>query len=73
MKVKARDGKTYEVTNAPPNGEHEVYFDKNLVGTFVLLPAETKVSVRSNSMTEILLVDIADRFVAQGGGPMGIA
>lgn len=73
MKVRARDGKTYEVTNAPPNGEHEVYFEKNLVGTFVLLPAETKVSVRSNSMTEILLVDIADRFVAQGGSPMGIA
>lgn len=73
MKVKARDGKTYDVTNAPPNGEHEVYLDKKLLGTFVLLPAETKVSVRSNAMTEILLVDIADRFVAQGGAPMGIA
>lgn len=73
MKVKARDGKTYEVTTAPPGGEHEVYLDRNLVGTFVLEPTETKVSVRSNAMTEILLVDIADRFVAQGGGPMGIA
>jgi hypothetical protein len=73
MKVKARDGKTYDVTTAPPGGEHEVYFEKKLMGTFKLLPTETKVSVRSNGMTEILLVDIADRFVAQGGGPMGMA
>lgn len=73
MKVKARNGKTYDVTTAPPGGEHEVYFEKSLMGTFTLLPAETKVSVRSNAMTEILLVDIADRFVAQGGAPMGIA
>ncbi len=72
MKVKARDGKTYEVTNAPPGGEHEVYFEKTLVGTFVLLPTETKTKPRS-SMTDILLVDIADRFVALGGAPMGIA
>lgn len=73
LKVRARDGKTYEVTTAAPGGEHEVYFEKKLMGTFTLLPTETKVSVRSNAMTEILLVDIADRFVAQGGGPMGIA
>lgn len=73
MKVRARDGKTYEVTTAPPGGEHEVYLDKKLMGTFKLLPTETKVNVRSNAMTEILLVDIADRFVAQGGAPMGIA
>lgn len=73
MKVRARDGKTYEVTTAPPGGEHEVYLDRKLMGTFKLLPTETRVSVRSNQMTEILLVDIADRFVAQGGAPMGIA
>jgi hypothetical protein len=73
MKVKARDGKTYDVTTAPPGGEHEVYFEKKLMGTFKLLTDETKLSVRSNAMTEILLQDIADRFVAQGGGPMGIA
>lgn len=73
MKVKARDGKTYEVTNAPPGGEHEVFLEKQLTGTFVLLPAETKVNVRVRGMTDALLVDIADRFVAQGGAPMGIA
>ena len=73
MKVRARDGKTYEVTTAPPGGEHEVHLDKKLMGTFKLLPTETKVSVRDKAMTEILLVDIADRFVAQGGAPMGIA
>lgn len=73
LKVRARDGKTYEVTTAAPGGDHEVYLDGKLMGTFKLLPTETKVSVRSNAMTEILLVDIADRFVAQGGAPMGIA
>lgn len=73
LKVRARDGKTYEVTTAAPGGDHEVTLDGKLMGTFKLLPTETKVSVRNDAMTEILLVDIADRFVAQGGAPMGIA
>jgi hypothetical protein len=72
MKVKARDGKTYEVSKAPPGGDHEVFLDEKLMGSFILLPAETKVKVRDKAMTEILLVDIADRFVAQGGAPMGM-
>ncbi|MFT3764050.1 MAG: hypothetical protein QM820_00775 [Minicystis sp.] len=73
MKVKARDGKVYEVSTAPPGGTHEVHRDGALVGTFVLEPKETVVTVKSKQVTETLLVDIADRFVAQGGGPMGIA
>ena len=73
MKVKARDGKVYEVSTAPPGGTHEVRLDGAVMGTFVLEPAETRVTVKSKPMTEKLLVDIADRFVAQGGAPMGIA
>jgi hypothetical protein len=73
MKVKARDGKVYEVSTAPPGGTHEVRRDGALVGTFVLEPEETLVTVKDKAVTETLLVDIADRFVAQGGGPMGIA
>lgn len=73
MKVKARDGKVYEVSTAPPGGTHEVRRDGALVGTFVLGPEETVVTVKDKQVTETLLVDIADRFVAQGGGPMGIA
>lgn len=73
MKVKARDGKTYEVSTAPPGGEHEVRLDGKVVGSFVLLEDETKANPKARGMTEILLVDIADRFVAQGGAPMGIA
>jgi hypothetical protein len=72
MKVKARDGKVYEVGTAPPGGTHEVSRDGGVVGTFVLEPRETVVNVKSKLVTEALLVDIADRFVAQGGGPMGI-
>jgi hypothetical protein len=73
MKVKARDGKVYEVSTAPPGGTHEVSLDGAVLGTFVLEPRETVVHVKSKPMTEKLLVDIADRFVAQGGAPMGIA
>ena len=73
IQIKARDGKTYNVSTAPPGGKHEVDLGGTVVGSFVLLPTETKVTVKSKLMTEILLVDIADRFVAKGGAPMGIA
>jgi hypothetical protein len=73
MKIKARDGKTYDVDTAPPGGSHEVRLNGTVVGAFVLEPDETVVTVKSKLATEALLVDIADRFVAKGGGPMGIA
>ncbi|WP_437900645.1 hypothetical protein [Sorangium sp. So ce124] len=73
MKIKARDGKVYEVAPAPPGGSHEVRLDGKVVGSFVLLPDETQVTVKSQPATDALLVDIADRFVAEGGAPMGIS
>ncbi len=73
MQIKARDGKVYEVSTAAPGKAHEVRLDDELVGTFVLEPEETVVSVKSKRATETLLVDIADRFVAKGGSPMGMA
>jgi protein phosphatase len=73
MKIKARDGKTYDVDTAPPGGSHEVRLDGAAIGSFVLEPDETVVSVKKKGVPESLLVDIADRFVAKGGGPMGIA
>jgi hypothetical protein len=73
MKIKARDGKTYDVETAPPGGSHEVRLDGKVVGAFVLEPEETVVTVKGKAVDEALLVDIADRFVAKGGGPMGIA
>ncbi len=73
MKVKARNGKVYDVASAPPAGSHAVHLDGTLVGSFVLLPQETRVTVKSTLVNEELLVDIADRFVDAGGGPMGIA
>jgi hypothetical protein len=73
MKVKARDGKVYEVASAKPGGSHEVRLDGALVGSFVLLPRETRVTVSSKLATEALLVDIADRFVDLGGAPMGMS
>lgn len=74
MQVKARDGKVYEVGTAPPGGTHEVRLGAIVIGSFILEPEETRVSIRSKAhANEKLLVDIADRFVAQGGSPMGIA
>jgi hypothetical protein len=73
MKVRARDGKVYDVGSAPPGGRHEVKLDGSLMGTFVLEESETVVEPKDPRATEALLVDIADRFVAQGGAPMGIA
>ncbi len=73
MKVKARNGKVYDVADAPPTGSHAVHLDGALVGSFVLLPQETRVTVKSTLVNEELLTDIADRFVDAGGGPMGIA
>jgi hypothetical protein len=73
MKVKARDGKVYEVSTAPPGGSHEVQLDGVVMGSFVLEPTETRVTIGHKKMTEELLVDIADRFVDKGGSPMGIA
>ncbi len=72
MKVRARDGKTYDVSSAPPGGRHDVSLDGARVGAFVLEPRETKLFPEKGT-SEALLVDIADRFVALGGAPMGIA
>ena len=73
MKITARNGQTYDVSTAPPGGVHEVRLGGDLIGTFVLLPRETKVTVKNKKADEGLLVDIADRFVEAGGGPMGIS
>ena len=73
MKIKARDGKTYDVDTAPVGGSHNVSLDGHIIGSFVLEPEETVVTVKDKRATEALLVDIADRFVDKGGGPMGIA
>ena len=74
MKVKARDGKTYDVGAAPPTGTHEVRLGNVIVGSFVLEPEETVVTVKNGSLVnETLLLDIADGFVRQGGAPVGMA
>jgi hypothetical protein len=73
MRVKARDGKTYDVGPAPPLGSHPVRLGDQVVGSFVITPDETFVTVTNKTLaSETLLVDIADRFVSKGGSPVGI-
>jgi hypothetical protein len=72
MQVKAKDGKTYDVSKAAPGSAHEVRLGDVVIGSFVLLADETRVTVGKPPGSERLLTEIADRFVAQGGAPMGI-
>ncbi|HEY4120948.1 MAG TPA: hypothetical protein VGM56_23960 [Byssovorax sp.] len=71
MKVKASDGKTYDVATAAPGKEHAVTLGGADVGAFVLEPNETRVTRAAGGSTKLLL-DIAERFVDQGGAPMGM-
>jgi hypothetical protein len=72
MKVKARNGKTYDVSTAPPGGEHQVTLGGAAVGAFVLEADTTRVTQKSNEANETLLKEIAEIFVDQGGAPMGM-
>ena len=70
MKVKVK-GKTYDVSTAPPGGSHEVSLDASKVGSFIIEPREIKLS--PSTITEKLLLEIAEAFIDKGGAPMGIA
>jgi hypothetical protein len=73
FKIKARDGNTYDVKTAAPGEAHEVRRDGTVVGSFVLKPEETVISLVGTLADEALIDDIAERFVGLGGVPMGIA
>ena len=73
MQVKAKNGKTYDVSTAPPGGEHLVKLAGAVVGSFVLDGEATRVTKTTPDADERLLREIADTFVDLGGSPMGIA
>lgn len=72
MKIRAKDGRTYEVAEAAPGASHKVSHDGAEVGSFVLEAERTRLSVKAKPMTEALLREIADEFVERGGAPMGM-
>ncbi|HVY44380.1 MAG TPA: hypothetical protein VHB21_00820 [Minicystis sp.] len=72
MKIKASNGKTYEVSTAPPGGEHVVKLGSAVVGGFVIEPETTRITKSTADASERLLHEIADKFVDEGGGPVGI-
>jgi hypothetical protein len=71
MKVQVK-GKTYEVSTAGPGGSHHVDLDGARLGSFIIEPREIKLAP-TGSMTDRLLLEIAERFIDLGGAPMGIA
>jgi hypothetical protein len=73
MKIKASNGKTYDVSSAPPGGEHVVRLGNDVVGGFIIEPATNKITKTTSNTGEKLLNEIADKFVDEGGGPVGIA
>jgi hypothetical protein len=73
MKIKASNGKTYDVTTAPPGGEHVVRLGSDVVGGFIIEPATNRITKTTAGAGDKLLNEIADKFVDEGGGPVGIA
>ncbi len=73
MKIKASNGKTYDVSLAPPGGEHTVKLGSDVVGSFIIEPDVNRITKSTPAAGEKLLNEIADKFVDEGGGPVGIA
>ncbi len=72
MKIKASDGKEYEVDAAAPGGSHEVRLEGKAIGSFVVEADAVRVTVTTQAAKKELLLDIAEKFVDQGGAPMGM-
>ena len=73
MKIKASNGKTYDVSTAPPGGEHTVKLGSDTVGAFVIEPDTNRITKSTPAASDKLLNEIADKFVDEGGAPVGIA
>jgi hypothetical protein len=73
MRIKASNGKTYDVSTAPPGGEHTVKLGSDVVGAFIIEPDTTRITKSTPAAGDRLLHEIADKFVDEGGGPVGIA
>ena len=75
MKIKARDGKSYEVRETGSRETFEVYVGSDHVATFVLDDDKTHVTVTAagqKKTKEATIREVADEFVDKGGAPMGI-
>lgn len=70
MKIKASDGRTYEVKSDGGEASFDVLLGSDIVGGFVLEEEETKITLRGTKTTTKILHEIADEFVDRGGAPM---
>lgn len=75
MKIKARDGKTYEVRQTGSRETFEVHLGSDHVATFVIDEDKTHVTITAagqKKTREATIREVADEFVDRGGAPMGM-
>lgn len=70
MKIKASDGRTYEVKSDGGHSSFDVLLGSDIVGGFVLEEEDTKVTLRGTRTTSAIVREVADEFVDRGGAPM---
>lgn len=70
MKIKASDGRTYEVRTESGPSSFRVELGHEVVGSIRLDDDETHVALRGTQTTLEVLREIADEFIDRGGAPM---
>lgn len=70
MNIKASDGKSYDVAPTADDSTYNVLLAGEVVASFVIDEEHTRVTLRGDKTTKRVVVEVADEFIDQGGGPM---
>jgi hypothetical protein len=70
MKIKASDGRTYEVKQEGDPSSFRVELEREVVGSIRLDDDDTHVTLRGAKTTIDVLREVADEFIDRGGAPM---
>jgi hypothetical protein len=70
MKIKASDGRTYDVKTEGGPTSFRVELERELVGSIRLDDDDTHVTLRGAKTTVEILREVADEFIDRGGAPM---
>lgn len=70
MKIKASDGRTYEVKAEGGPSSFRVELEREVVGSIHLDDDDTRVTLRGAKTTLDVLREVADEFIDRGGAPM---
>lgn len=70
MKIKASDGRTYEVKQEGGPSSFRVELGREVVGAIRLDDDDTRVTLRGTATTLEVLREVAEEFIDRGGAPM---